>query len=371
MTINGQPKMIEQLGSELDKAREELQNLHLRLADPEVVADHHKYRELARREAELRELIDLYDRYCQARAQLAVTEEMLRAGELDREMQAEAEAEAEELRAQMESLAAQLRRKVLPRDPQWDRNAIVEIRAGTGGEEAALFAADLFRMYSRFAERQGWKQQVLSSSPTGLGGYKEVILAVEGKGAYGLLSYESGVHRVQRVPVTEAGGRIHTSAASVAVLPEAEEVEVHIDPAELRIDTFRAGGPGGQHMQKNETGVRITHLPTGLVVQCSDERSQLQNKEKAMRWLRARLLEQKQMEQQQEIAETRRAQIKSGDRSDKIRTYNFPQNRVTDHRINFTTHNLQQVLDGELEELLEALQVADEQRRLAALTAQI
>jgi peptide chain release factor 1 len=359
--------MLHQFIEQLEKARKELGELEGRLADPAVSGGLPRYRELARRQAELSELLGLYDRYQQAERQVRTTEEMLRQGDLDEATAEMARGELEELHGEVGSLASELRRRLLPRDPNWDRNAIVEIRAGTGGEEAALFAADLCRMYTRFAERKGWKLQALDASPTGLGGYKEVTLAVEGKGAYGLLSFESGVHRVQRVPVTEASGRMHTSAASVAVLAEAEEVDAKIEANDLRTDTFRAGGPGGQHMQKNETGVRITHVPTGLVAQCSDERSQLQNKVKAMRWLRARLLEQKMAEQEQEIAATRRAQIKTGDRSEKIRTYNFPQNRVTDHRINYTTHNLEQILDGELEDLLQHLQQADEEQRIAQM----
>lgn len=231
----------------------------------------------------------------------------------------------------------------------------MEIRSGTGGEEAALFAADLFRMYSRYAERKGWKVEILSSNRTGLGGFKEVILSIEGKGAYSRLKYEGGVHRVQRIPVTESGGRIHTSAVSVAVLPEAEEVDVDINPDDLIIDTFRASGHGGQHVNKTESAVRITHKPTGIVVSCQDERSQLQNKMKAMKILRARLMEKAQEEQEAEITKERREQVKTGDRSDKIRTYNFPQNRVTDHRIGLTLYKLEQVLDGDLDEIIDAL----------------
>jgi len=347
--------MSPQLQQQLDKARQELAHLDARLAEPGVTADLARYREMARRQAELRELVDLYERYQRAGEQLRTTQEMLRQGDLDEATEKVARAEVEDLRREIQGLESDLRRKLVPRDPQQERNAIVEIRAGTGGEEAALFAADLYRMYTRFAERRGWRLQVLSSNPTGLGGQKEVIFAVEGKGAYGVLSFESGVHRVQRVPVTEAGGRLHTSAATVAVLPEAQEVEVKIDQKDLRIDTFRAGGPGGQHMQKNETGVRITHLPSGIVVQCSDERSQLQNKEKAMRWLRARLLEQEKAQQEKQIAAARRAQVKTGDRSEKIRTYNFPQNRVTDHRIGLTLHQLDMIMEGRLGQIIDAL----------------
>ncbi|HPO82636.1 MAG TPA: peptide chain release factor 1, partial [bacterium] len=261
----------------------------------------------------------------------------------------------EKLEGEKEKLEEELRIKLIPKDYRDERNVIMEIRAGTGGEEAALFAGDLLRMYLRYVERKGWKAEIMSSNPTDLGGYKEVIVSIQGRGVYSRLKFESGVHRVQRVPVTESGGRIHTSTATVAILPEATDVEVEINPDELKIDTFRAGGHGGQNVNKVESAVRITHIPTGIVVTCQDERSQYQNREKALRILRAHLLEIKERERENEEAQLRKSQVGSGERSEKIRTYNFPQNRVTDHRIGLTLYNLQDVLDGALDELIDAL----------------
>ena len=258
----------------------------------------------------------------------------------------------------------ELKLLLLPKDPDDEKNVIVEIRAGTGGEEAALFAGDLFRMYTRYAEAQGWKVEILNANPTELGGFKEIIFMVEGKGAYNRLKFESGVHRVQRVPVTEAGGRIHTSAASVIVLPEAEEVDVELDPNDLRIDVFRASGHGGQHVNTTDSAVRITHLPTGIVVSCQDEKSQLKNREKALKVLRARLLDQMRQEQQEELAKTRRSLVRSGDRSERIRTYNFPQNRVTDHRVGLTLHRLDAVIAGDLEEIISTLLLSEQTEKL-------
>jgi len=278
----------------------------------------------------------------------------------------------EELRAlepQLEELEVQIKFLLLPKDPNDNRNVIVEIRAGAGGEEASLFAAVLFRMYMRYAERKGWTTEMLSSSETGLGGFKEVIFRIEGEGAYSLLKYESGVHRVQRVPVTEASGRIHTSTATVAVLPEAEEVDVHIDSDDLKIDTFRASGAGGQYVNMTDSAVRITHLPTGIVVTCQDERSQLKNRVKAMQLLRAKLYEMELKKQEDELAAERKGQIGTAERSERIRTYNYPQNRVTDHRIGLTLYKLDQILDGDLDELIEALVMADQSERLKRLEA--
>jgi peptide chain release factor 1 len=337
------------------------------LADPSLFADPARYRDVAREHASLAEAVDAYAEYRRVARELEEAEQLLRA-EGDPELRALADAERTALTAQRAALEQRLETLLLPHDPRDERNVIIEIRGGTGGEEAALFAGDLARMYGRYAERRGWRSEVLSSNPTGLGGFKEIVLGLEGRGAYSRLKYESGVHRVQRVPATEAGGRIHTSTATVAVLPEAEDVDVVIRPDELQIDTYRAGGAGGQNVNKVETAVRITHLPTGLVIACQDERSQHQNREKAMRILRAHLLEQAEEKQRAEIAETRRKQVGSGERSEKIRTYNFPQDRVTDHRVGKTVHNLPDVLDGNLDDLIEALAAAD---RLESLSGPV
>jgi peptide chain release factor 1 len=282
----------------------------------------------------------------------------------DVEMAALAREEVERLSARHHKLQEALKLALRPTDPRDDRNVIMEIRAGTGGDEAALFAADLYRMYSRYADRRGWKTDVLSASEIGLGGFKEVIFEVQGKAAYSRLKYESGVHRVQRVPATEAQGRIHTSAATVAVLPEAEDVDIHINESELRIDIFHSGGAGGQNVNKVATAVRLTHLPTGMVVVCQDERSQLKNRTKAMAVLRARLLDAKQQEQEREIAGSRKQQVGTGERSEKIRTYNFPQDRLTDHRVSLTVHNLPRILDGELDAVIDAVAAELEARQL-------
>ena len=289
---------------------------------------------------------------------------MLNEGIDDDEFRHMVEDELADFRKRKEELDQELPIMLLPKDPNDDKNVIVEIRGGVGGEEAALFAGDLFRMYSRYAESQGWKINIMDANATEIGGFKEVSFAVEGYGAYSKLKYESGTHRVQRVPVTESGGRIHTSAVTVAVLPEADDVEVDIKSEDLKIDTYRAGGAGGQYVNKTESAIRITHLPTGIVVQCQDEKSQLKNKEKAMRVLRARVLEQAQQQQADSIAADRKSQVGSGDRSERIRTYNFPQGRVTDHRIGLTLHKLDFVLDGQLDEILNGLITADQAERM-------
>jgi len=302
----------------------------------------------------------LLGRLDEARTVLAETD--------DREMREMATSEIESLEAEQSTLEEELKVMLLPKDPNDDRDIVVEIRAGTGGDEAALFAADLFRMYQRLADSHGWKHEVLSSSPTGQGGFKEVIFSVAGDGAYGTMKFESGVHRVQRVPATEASGRIHTSAASVAVLPEAEDVDVEVSDSDLKIDVYRSSGPGGQSVNTTDSAVRITHLPTGLVVTCQDEKSQLKNKQKALRVLRARLLDAAMREQQEKMAAQRKSMVSTGDRSAKIRTYNFPQGRVTDHRIGFTLHQLDRVLEGELDPLINALKEHDRETRLSAQT---
>lgn len=349
----------------LRDARLRYDDLSTRLADPAIHADPGRLRDLSREHAQLAQTVEAAARLDRARSDLAGARALIAESEGDLEMAQLARAEAEELTGQVERLEDELKRLLVPRDPLDDRDAVVEIRAGTGGDEAALFAGDLFRMYQRYADRRGWKTELVSLSEGSAGGYKEAVFNVRGPNAYGDLRYESGVHRVQRVPATEAQGRIHTSAATVAVLPEAEEVDVQINPAELKVDVYRSSGPGGQSVNTTDSAVRITHLPTGLVVTCQDEKSQHKNKDKAMGVLRSRLLDMKVAQQEAERARDRRLQVGTGDRSAKIRTYNFPQSRVTDHRIGYTTHALPQVLDGDLGELLEALKLASQTERAA------
>ncbi|MBO5588510.1 MAG: peptide chain release factor 1, partial [Anaerovibrio sp.] len=317
-----------------------------------------------REHSSMQPIIEAYREYRSVCQGIEDNKEMLNEGIDDDEFRHMVEEELADFRKRKEELDQELPIMLLPKDPNDDKNVIVEIRGGVGGEEAALFAGDLFRMYSRYAESQGWKINIMDANATEIGGFKEISFAVEGYGAYSKLKYESGTHRVQRVPVTESGGRIHTSAVTVAVLPEADEVDVDIRNEDLRIDTYRAGGAGGQYVNKTESAIRITHLPTGIVVQCQDEKSQLKNKEKAMRVLRARVLEQAQQEQADTIAADRKSQVGSGDRSERIRTYNFPQGRVTDHRIGLTLHKLDAVMDGQLDEILNGLITADQAERM-------
>ncbi len=336
-------------------------DLTAQMAEPDVLSDPQRLQELARERAELEEVAQRFRAYERLQKQLADAQLLLDSDE-DHELVELARQEIAALQPRVEALLAELRELLLPRDPNDGKSVIVEIRAGAGGEEAALFAADLFRMYTRFAERHGWTTEVVDAHETGLGGLKEVVFEIRGRGAYSRLKYESGVHRVQRVPSTEANGRIHTSTATVAVLPEVDEVQVAIDPDDLRIDVFRSSGAGGQNVQKNSTAIRITHLPTGLVVTCQDERSQLKNRNKALAVLRARLYDLEQRKRVQEVESARRSQVGTGDRSEKIRTYNFPQDRVTDHRIGYTAHHLEGILDGELDDVIDAL-IAEERRR--------
>jgi peptide chain release factor 1 len=323
------------------------------LSDADVINDQKRFQQYAKERSDLSELLDTYRRYKKVCAELAESEQL--ALERDEELRQLAKSEAHLLREEKASLEQRLTALLVPKDPRDEKNIILEIRAGTGGEEAAMFAADLFRMYAKYAEKQRWRVEILSENVTGLGGFKEMIALMEGKQVYSRLKYESGVHRVQRVPATESQGRIHTSAVTVAVLPEAEEVEIAIDTGDLKIDVFRSSGPGGQHVNKTDSAVRITHLPTGLVVSCQDEKSQFKNKAKALKILRARLLDRAVQAQQSEISQERKSQVGSGDRSERIRTYNYPQGRVTDHRIGVTVHNLENVLEGDLDALIDQL----------------
>lgn len=334
-----------------------------KLEDPGVWSDPKEYQRIAKSHSDLAPIVNKYREYKQFVQEKADTEELLRDNP-DDEMRQMAQSELDELREKEKAAEAELTILLLPKDPNDEKSVLLEVRAGTGGEEAALFAGTLLRMYSRYAERRGWKTELMSANETGIGGYKEAILSIDGHGAYSVLKYESGVHRVQRVPETESGGRIHTSAATVAVMPEAEEVELDINPDDLDIDTYRSAGAGGQNVQKNETAIRITHKPTGVVVTCQDERSQLQNREKAMRMLRSILLEKLMQEQQNEISSTRKSLVGSGDRSEKIRTYNYPQGRITDHRIGFTLYRLDSFLDGDIQEMIDQLISADQAEKL-------
>ena len=351
--------MLERLSS-VEEKYEELNRL---LADPEVVADYTKVQQYAKEQSVMREVVELAREYREVMREIAELREMLRS-ENDAEILAMAKQEQSELEEKQEVVEQKLRLALVPKDPNDDKNVIIEIRAGTGGEEAGLFASNLYRMYSRLAQRLSWKLEVIDSNSTGIGGIKEITFQVRGDQAYSKLKHESGVHRVQRVPTTESSGRIHTSAATVAVLPEAEEVDIEISQEDLQIDIYHASGHGGQNVQKVATAVRITHIPTGVVTTCQDERSQHKNKEKALAVLRSRLLAAEIEKQQQEIVDARRSQVGSGDRSERVRTYNFPQGRITDHRIGLTSYNLEQVLDGDLMEFIEALVQEEQARKL-------
>jgi len=344
----------------------ELAELEQQLSDPVVLSDQNRFRDLSVRHSELAPLVASYRAFKQAQRDGEEAEALLAEAD-DDEMREFLEASRDEAAETLQRLEQELLKMLLPKDPMDDKNAVLEIRAGTGGDEAALFAGDLLTMYAKLAERRHWQTELVDATLGEMGGYKEAVLEIRGRGAYGTLRHESGVHRVQRVPATESQGRIHTSAATVAVLPEVEEVDVELDPGDLEFENFRAGGPGGQHMQKNETAVRVTHRPTGITVACSDQRSQGQNKERALGLLRARIYDLRLQEQAAEMAKSRKEQVKSGDRSEKIRTYNFPQDRLTDHRINLTLHNLPVLLVGEIDELLEALAEDERQRKLQEL----
>ena len=335
---------------EVEKRYIELEGM---MSDPQLVGHQREYAKVAKERSDLEEIVVCYREWRKVEQEIADNRQLM--DENDEAMRELVKEELTSLRERKEALETKLKFLILPKDPNDAKNVIVEIRAGTGGDEAALFAAELFRMYSRYAESRAWRVEMMSSNPTGLGGYKEIILSIEGQGAYSRLKFEGGVHRVQRVPVTEGSGRIHTSAVTVAVLPEADEVEIAIDPKEIRIDVFRSSGPGGQSVNTTDSAVRITHIPTGIVISCQDEKSQHKNRAKGMKILRARLLEKKQDEQASEIAATRKSMVGSGDRSERIRTYNFPQGRLTDHRINLTIYQLERVMEGQIDEVVEAL----------------
>jgi peptide chain release factor 1 len=338
----------------LEEVEHRYETLSHLLGQPELITKQEEYQKAAREYAELGKVVDLYRKLKKLEEEIKGSQHLLD-NEEDEEMKRLAKEELNRLTREKEGVEVELKTALLPKDPHDQKNILLEIRAGTGGEEAGLFAGDLFRMYSRFAEKQGWRMEILSRHYTGVGGFKEIIALIEGKGVYSRLKFESGVHRVQRVPVTESQGRIHTSTVTVAILPEAEEVDVQIDPNDLRIDIFRSSGPGGQSVNTTDSAVRITHLPTGIVVSCQDEKSQHKNKAKALKILRARLMDKAQQEKQMEISEKRRNQVGTGERSERIRTYNFPQGRVTDHRIGLTLYRLESVLAGDLDEVIDAL----------------
>jgi peptide chain release factor 1 len=355
------------IAAKLAQLSSRLEELNLFLSSEQSTADMDDYRKLTREHAELSPVVELYKTYCGHQRDIQAAAEMAD----DPEMREFAEAETREIRARLELLEAELQKQLLPRDPDDARNIFLEIRAGTGGDESALFAGELFRMYARFAERNGWQVEVMSQSPAEIGGYKEIIAKIAGRDVYSRLKFESGGHRVQRVPVTETQGRIHTSACTVAVMPEADEVaDVVLNPAELRIDTFRASGAGGQHINKTDSAIRVTHLPTGIVVECQDDRSQHKNKARALAVLAARIKDKQVREQQAKMAATRKSLVGSGDRSERIRTYNYPQGRVTDHRINLTLYKIAQIMDGDLDELTSALAAEHQAEQLSELAAE-
>lgn len=350
----------------LQGIEDKLEKINSSLCDPEVVSNQEEYKKLMREAKTLTPIVEKFREYKKANSDLTEAKEMLADSSLDKEFRDMASEEAAKAQKKAEELKEELKVLLLPKDPNDYKNVIVEIRGGAGGEEAALFAGSLFRMYSMYAERKGWKTEIMNENPTELGGYKEISFMIEGEGAYSRLKFESGVHRVQRVPETESQGRVHTSTVTVAVLPEAEEVEFTLDPADLQIDVFRSSGAGGQKVNKTSSAIRVTYLPTGMVVECQDERSQYKNKDKALKVLRSRLLEEKTAKQNAEIAGERRSQVGTGDRSERIRTYNFPQGRVSDHRIGLTLYKIEAIMNGDLDEIIDALVTADTAEKLKA-----
>ncbi len=352
--------------AQLEKKYEELSHL---IGDPAIINKQEEWQKYVRAHSELEEIVSAYRRYCQVTEELGGAKEIL-AEEGDGEMQQMAAMEIQELEKEKDVLEQKMKRLLLPKDPNDTKNVIMEIRAGTGGDEATLFANDLFKMYSRYVEKRGWRLELMDGNFTDLGGLKEVVFLIEGKNVYSRLKYESGVHRVQRVPDTEQGGRVHTSAATVAVLPEAEEIEVDISPNDIRVDVFCSSGPGGQSVNTTQSAVRITHLPTGIVVSCQDEKSQIKNKEKGMKVLRSRIYEKMEQEKQGDISSTRKSMVGSGDRSERIRTFNFPQSRVTDHRIGLTLHKLDTILEGHLDEIIDALIRDDQMKQMRGEVAE-
>ncbi|HKI62921.1 MAG TPA: peptide chain release factor 1 [Mariprofundaceae bacterium] len=357
------------MNSRLDDILHRRQELTIQLSDPEVTSDTSRYTKISKEFSDIEPVAEEAERYLQLEKQLLENQALLQDPDCDSDLRELAESEIRELKHAIEESDQRLTLLLLPRDPNDNRNIILEIRAGTGGEEAALFAASLFRMYSRYAEQIGFKVQILAANDTGIGGYKEVIAQISGQDVYSRFKFESGTHRVQRVPETESGGRIHTSACTVAVLPEAEDVEVNINPEDIRIDVYRASGAGGQHVNKTESAVRITHIPSGIVVTCQDQSSQHKNKAQALKVLQARLLDKEQSEANAERAETRKDMVGSGDRSERIRTYNFPQGRITDHRINLTLYKLEQIMNGDMDELIDALITSHQAELLTAKTS--
>ena len=359
--------MYMEIIEKLRKIKDRFDNINQQLSDPDILSDREKVVSLSKERSDLLEIVGAYEEYSDVLKNIEGNKGIIDSGS-DKEITELAETELDELEEREQKLEEKIKFLLLPKDPNDNKDIIMEIRAGTGGEEAALFAGDLFRMYTRYAEVKSWRIELMDINDTGLGGIKEAVFSIGGNDVYGDLKFESGVHRVQRVPETEASGRVHTSAASVAVLPEAEDVQIDINQNDLKIDIYRSGGAGGQNVNKVETAVRITHLPTGIVVQCQDERSQLKNRQKAMKVLRARLYDLKLKEQSAEISAKRKLMVGSGDRSDKIRTYNYPQNRVTDHRIGLTLYNLANIMEGDLDELIEQLKLADRTEKLQAST---